>query len=363
NHAKCGVTLESHEFTEANPSVLMERLTELLNASAVSTALGVASRCGLLGKLSTEPTSAKSLAEAAGLSQRYVEEILAVLVCGKIVILTQDQPLKYSVFSESRSALDGMGLYFEELPLLTRCAFDEVVDACSRGGGVDPGRYGSFGAWMGKLADEKHEKQLISKLLPLLEGGKVFEKLEQGARVLDLGCGEGTAPCLIAERFPKTEVFGLDAFQPSVDAAQQRAQQKELKNLHFFRGDASSFATSELGQFDLVTSFDVVHDLTRPQKTLQEVHKVLKAEGVFAMVDIKAESGVAENINHPMAPFLYAVSLMHCMPQGMNEDGPGLGMMWGRQTALSMLDAAGFKTEVLEMDFDTFNDCYLCRRA
>ncbi|CAL1155777.1 unnamed protein product, partial [Cladocopium goreaui] len=85
------------------------------------------------------------------------------------------------------------------------------------------------------------------------------------------------------------------------------------------------------------------------------------ADGIFVMVDIRAETGVAKNLGHPMAPFLYTVSLMHCMPQGMNDGGPGLGMMWGRQKALSMLQEAGFEVEVVEMEFDTFNDCYVCR--
>lgn len=343
---------------------MSERLTELLNGSAVALALGVCSRTGLLKALKTkEPQTAEEVAKAANLNLRYVEEILAVLVCGKIVDLSQDEPPKYSIPFEMMSALDGMGLYFEELPLLTRCAFNEVVSAARAGGGVAPGCYGDFGAWMGKLADEKHEKQLISKLLPLLEGGAVFAKLESGgAAVLDVGCGEGTAACLIAEQFRQVEVVGLDAFEPSVQGAQRRAEGKGLTNVRFLRGDAAAFAQPEwLQRFDLVTSFDVIHDLTRPEDTLREVRKVLKADGIFVMVDIRAETGVAKNLAHPMAPFLYTVSLMHCMPQGMNDGGPGLGMMWGRQKALSMLSAAGFDVQVVEMDFDTFNDCYLCR--
>lgn len=339
------------------------RVTELLNGSAVALALGVASRTGLLRALSQEPSTVENIAKVSKLHPRYVEEILAVLVCGKVAILTEEQPAKYSLSAETSSALDGMGLYFEELPLLTRCAFDEVVSAASTGGGVDPGCYGSFGAWMGKLADEKHEKQLISKLLPLLGGGSMVSKLDaSGAEVLDVGCGEGTAACLIAERFPKVQVHGLDAFEPSIQGAQRRANERQLQNVHFLRGDASAFARPELmNRFDLVTSFDVIHDLTRPDATLQEIRKVLKADGIFVMVDIRAETGVAKNLGHPMAPFLYTVSLMHRMPQGMNDGGPGLGMMWGRQKALSMLQEAGFEVEVVEMEFDTFNDCYVCR--
>ena len=63
-----------------------------------------------------------------------------------------------------------------------------------------------------------------------------------------------------------------------------------------------------------------------------------------------------------MGPFLYAVSLMHCMPVGLFDNGPGLGMMWGRQKAVELLRQAGFKTiEVCEMEHDPFNVHYFCR--
>ena len=85
------------------------------------------------------------------------------------------------------------------------------------------------------------------------------------------------------------------------------------------------------------------------------------------MVDIRAESGLRGNSQHEMGAFLYCVSLMHCMPQGLNADaegqpGAGLGMMWGRGRAQMMLQEAGFTTiEILEPEFDSFNDVYLCR--
>jgi len=54
------------------------------------------------------------------------------------------------------------------------------------------------------------------------------------------------------------------------------------------------------------------------------------------------------------------VSLMHCMPVGLVDGGPGLGMMWGREKAVEMLKKAGFKqVQVLEMPEDPFNLHYL----
>jgi len=50
------------------------------------------------------------------------------------------------------------------------------------------------------------------------------------------------------------------------------------------------------------------------------------------------------------------------MPVGLNDNGTGLGMMWGRQQAQALLEEAGFeRVEPTEMDYDAFNLHYLCR--
>ena len=358
------------------------KLTELLNASATSTALGVASRTGLLAALGPDPQSSAVLAARANITPRWADEILAVLVCGDVVVLSDPpvlQPtahmaeeLKYSLPAERKEALDGMGLYFEELPLLSQCAFSEVCDATASGSGVASDRYNAFGAWMGKLADEKHARQLTQTFLPALDDGKVVAALERGARVLDLGCGEGAAARLIAAAFPTAEVVGVDISDASVAAARAHPAAVGLKNLEFRVGDASNLvneAPELAGKFDLVLSFDAIHDLPDPSGAMRTARSLIKPEeGVFAMVDIRAQSGLRGNLGHSMGAFLYCVSLMHCMPQGLGCDchgrpGAGLGMMWGRSKALSMLSEAGLQAQVVELEFDQFNDVFLCRTS
>jgi 2-polyprenyl-3-methyl-5-hydroxy-6-metoxy-1,4-benzoquinol methylase len=281
------------------------------------------------------------------------------------------EELKYSLPDERKEALDGMGLYFEELPLLSQCAFSEVCDAAATGGGVAPDRYKAFGAWMGKLADEKHARQLTQTFLPALDDGKIAAALERGARVLDLGCGEGAAARLIAAAFPATEVVGVDISEAAIAAARAHPDAASLQNLRFRVGDASNLvadAPELAGQFDLVLSFDAIHDLPDPSGAMGTARVLLSPEGVFAMVDIRAQSGLRRNLGHDMGAFLYCVSLMHCMPQGLGCDchgrpGAGLGMMWGRDKAISMLNEVGFGVQVVELEFDHFNDVFLCRAS
>jgi hypothetical protein len=51
---------------------------------------------------------------------------------------------------------------------------------------------------------------------------------------------------------------------------------------------------------------------------------------------------------------------MHCMTVSLAGGGTGLGSMWGRQLAMSMLADAGFSdVDVREIDADPFNDYYI----
>ena len=91
---------------------------------------------------------------------------------------------------------------------------------------------------------------------------------------------------------------------------------------------------------------------------------MLAPGGMFSMIDIKAGSNQGDNVDHPMGPFLYTVSLMHCMPVGLNDNGTGLGMMWGQEKAEALLREAGFEhIELTEMEHDPFNLHYLCRAS
>ena len=233
-------------------SSFSDKLTGMLNASAASTALGVASRTGLLAALDTQPTTAAALAAKAGLAERYVTEILAALVCGDVVLLGEKtarsvdpdgaETLTYSLPADRKEALDGMGLYFEEMPLLAQCSFDQVCAAAKTGDGVPAASYSAFGAWMGRLGDEKHARQLTQTFLPALEGGAVVAALQRGARVMDLGCGEGAAARLIAAAFPSAKITGIDIDAASIAAAQ--AQSAGQDNLDFMVGDASALTAA-----------------------------------------------------------------------------------------------------------------------
>jgi len=78
------------------------------------------------------------------------------------------------------------------------------------------------------------------------------------------------------------------------------------------------------------------------------------------MQDIAASSDVENNKDHPIAPFLYAISCMHCMSVSLAGGGPGLGAMWGKERALEMLKGTGFKDiRIEQLSHDIQNYYYI----
>ena len=78
------------------------------------------------------------------------------------------------------------------------------------------------------------------------------------------------------------------------------------------------------------------------------------------MQDIAAASCVHGNMQHPVGPFIYTISCMHCMSVSLAGGGPGLGAAWGKELALEMLADAGFgDVRVEQLPHDIINYYYV----
>jgi len=351
-----------------------ERITKILNQGALNLALGIGYKNRLFDTLEDldRPVTVRELAAACGLDARYLKEWLGIMVTGDILDLAQTPagvetyylPTERAAFLTRRAGSKNLGVYTQEIPLLTQCALEAVNAGFASGDGVPFSHYPYFQQFMGELADAKHEKMLVGEFLPSVDGGRLMARLEAGIRVCDLGCGQGRAVNLMAAAFPDSSFVGLDNHAQAIATARKEARDAGLANAVFEELDAAEIeGRARWSQrFDYITAFDSIHDQTRPLEALRSIRYMLAPGGLFSMVDIKAGSRHADNLDHPMGPFLYTVSLMHCMPIGLNNGGTGLGMMWGRQQAQALLEEAGFeRVEPTEMDYDPFNLHYLCR--
>ena len=363
------------DTADAQREAFARKLTDILNYGALNLAMGLGYRAGLFDAMDAldGPATAGVVARQAGCDSRYVQEWLGVMVCGGVVTLHPGEhgkdrfelPRAHADLITRRAGSANMGVYTQEIPLLTRCAMEEVLEGIRTGQGVGYANYPRFQQFMGQLADAKHRDVLVDVFLPSVDGGAILKQLHAGIGVCDVGCAEGLALILMAEAFPRSTFVGLDIAGEALEKARAEARRRGLANVTFRAQDAAALdpACDLAERFDYVTAFDAIHDQTRPLAALRGVHALLKPDGAFSMVDIAAGSRLADNQAHPMGPFLYTVSLMHCMPVGLVAGGAGLGMMWGREKAVAMLQEAGFRrVAVEEIPKDPFNLHFFCRK-
>lgn len=125
----------------------------------------------------------------------------------------------------------------------------------------------------------------------------------------------------------------------------------------------NSIKTAEVEAYDVITTFDAIHDQGQPLNVLMGIHRALKADELCLMQDIKASSQIRKNIGHPLGTFLYSISTMHCLPVSLAQGGEGRGAMWGEEKKREYLAKAGFRSVVMnELEHEIANNWYVVRK-
>lgn len=349
---------------EAKMEQFAGRMMEVLNGGMLSLMTSIGYRAGLFDAMAGRPPSTSDeIAEAAGLNERYVREWLDTMVSGGIVEYSPDTevyvlPPEHSALLTRAAGPDNMAVFAATIPLLGNLE-EEFLGCFRNGGGVPYDRFDEFLSLWSGFTSQRFESTLIAKVLPLMPD--VVRALEEGIDVLEIGCGTGHSTNLMAGAYPASRFTGYEFRESLVEEARAEAESLGLGNVRFLSRDLTEM--DEVEAYDLVTAFDVIHDQAQPRLVLKNVTTALKPGGTFLMVDIRASSRVHENLGHPMAPFLYATSTLHCMTVSLALDGEGLGTMWGEQKALELLREAGFtEVAVYQIEGDIFNNYYVARK-
>lgn len=148
---------------------------------------------------------------------------------------------------------------------------------------------------------------LESHVVPLVPG--LADRLAAGIRVLDVGCGSGRVLNHVAARYSRSRFTGVDLSPEGIAFARAESAARKLTNTEFVVRDLSDFdATAPADEFDLVTTFDAIHDQAQPLRVLRGIRRALKRDGLYLMQDIRASRDVRENAGHPLGTFLYTAS-------------------------------------------------------
>ena len=321
--------------------------------------LAVADRTGMLRWLASNgPATAHDLAEGASLDERYVIEVLSGLAAAGTLEYdagteTFELPAEHAAFVAHETSPYFMGGWMDMLPAMLS-QVEGVARAATYGGGVG---FEEFGASVIKGIDRGNAPSqrvfLTRRWIPAIPG--MVERLEHGARAADVGCGAGTVPIELGTAFPKSRFFGFDISSEALAVARSRAA--DLDNVEFAEYRAEAIPTEP--PYDLITTFDVIHDLANPLAGLTRIREALAEGGRYLMMEPNMSSDLEENMGTRGA-LLYGVSALHCMTQSLAVGGEGLGAAWGRQRAEEYAERAGFSdfTE-LESITNRFSSFYL----
>ncbi len=134
-------------------------------------------------------------------------------------------------------------------------------------------------------------------------------------------------------------MHGYDVHAGSIDRARANAQAEGLaERVTFTVADGAELPE---GAFDLVSTFDVVHDSVDPVGLMSAVRRALREDGTYLMLEMNASGEVEENRN-PLGKFLYNVSTLYCMTTSLAHGGAGIGACMGEDKARELAYAAGF---------------------
>jgi 2-polyprenyl-3-methyl-5-hydroxy-6-metoxy-1,4-benzoquinol methylase len=208
---------------------------------------------------------------------------------------------------------------------------------------------------MAELTKDVADTSLLQRTVPLVDG--LHDRLSMGIDVADIGCGGGCIVNLLAREYPRSRFVGFDFSDEAIAMAKAQAAEWGLSNVRFEVRDAA--ALGEQAAFDVVTSFDAIHDQAHPATVVQAISAALRPGGVYLCVEPAASTHLQDNMDHPLAPTMYTMSTMHCMTVSLAYGGEGLGTMWGEEAATRMLQDAGFAGVTAHHVEGDFFDIYL----
>ncbi len=357
--------MTTQEFDQAKAEEFAERMLGLLDGGALALMTSVGHRTGLFDAMAgLPPSTTEQIAAEAILNERYVHEWLGAMVVGGIVEHDPEDGTyrlspEHAAFLTRTAAPDNIAAFAQYIAILGAVE-DRIVECFEKGGGVPYSAYPRFQQVMAEDSAQTVVAALLDSILPLVPG--LTERLEAGIDVMDVGCGSGRALNLMARAFPNSRFVGYDLSEEGISQGRAEAEEHATGNVRFEVKDATDL--QERANYDLVTTFDAVHDQARPAAVLGGIVEALRPDGVYLMQDIASSSHVHNNLNHPVGPFLYTISCMHCMTVSLARDGAGLGAMWGEEKATEMLREAGFKeVEVKQLPHDFQNSYYIATKG
>ena len=335
------------------PSVDQAKLDAFLGkvlgdlSGTTSTAMCVlGDRLGLFKDLAANgPATSGELAARAGINERYAREWLHALAVGGY--LEHDPasqrftlPPEHAQVLAQEGGIFFLGGVYHMLPAQLGI-LDQLTEAFRQGGGVHQAAYAD-GLWDGmeRYTGVWYENRLLQEWLPALPD--VQARLERGAEVAEIGCGRGRALIKLAQAYPKSRYTGFDVFEPTIARAAANAEVAGVSDrVRFEHLDAAGGLQS---QYDVIATFDVIHDAIDPLGLLRAIRQSLRPEGRYVCLEVNCAEQPEHN-SGPLSTLRYGFSMLYCMTTSLAHGGAGLGAMGCPESKMQALcREAGFSS-------------------
>lgn len=323
-------------------------------------ALGyVGDRLGLFKAMAgAGPMSSVQIAAKTKLNERYVREWLRAMVAAEYIdynpstdqyLMSEEQA--FVLANEDSPMFVGGGFHFTTPSIWN---VPRIMEAFRNGGGISYSEIGEeIPVAIERFFAPGYRNFLAQEWLAAVPG--LTSKLEKGAYIGDVGCGCGQSSVAMAKAFPKSKVLGIDYHAPSIERARQLAASDGLNNVRFMQAPAEEIPRHP--KYDLICSFDCIHDMVNPRATLKAIREALAPDGVYVWSEPNASAHAHENRN-VVGRLFHAISPLHCMTVSLAHNGEGLGTVIGEQGARKLAQEAGFgKFETLPVQ-NPFNQFF-----
>jgi 2-polyprenyl-3-methyl-5-hydroxy-6-metoxy-1,4-benzoquinol methylase len=306
------------------------------------------------------PADSASFAKAAGIHARYALEWLSALAAAGYISYDAEKNQFYmteeqtAVFADENSNALMIGAYDS----LAAGVLDEpkIRVAFKTGEGVAWGEHHNcYFRGTARFFKPTYKGNLIQRWLPKIP--QLVSILESGGSFADVGCGHGISTMLIAENYPKAQVFGFDFHGPSIEEAQKLAQQAGLGNRITY---STKNAKEYQGPFDSIAFFDCLHDMGDPVGAAAHAYTQLKDDGILVLIEPFASENLKDNLT-VVGQMFYCASTTGCVPASLAQEvGLALGAQAGPARLTHVLQEAGFKS--VEIVTTTATNMVLCAK-
>lgn len=329
---------------QAKTEAFLGKVLTDTSGTVVTVLASIGDRLGLFQLLTQGPTTSSQLAASAHIDERYAREWLGAMTSAGYVEYDPTStrftlpPEHFPILAQEKSPIFFGGMHQMVMAMIAQQ--NALLQVFKQGGGIPQSAYNSD-MWDGmeRFTAGWFENFLVPVWIPAMP--EVQAKLEQGAEVADVGCGRGLALIKLAQTYPKSHYVGYDSFAPTIAQATAHAQEAGVADRVRFEQHDVAEGLSET--YDVITTFDVIHDAVNPRGLLQSIRKALRPNGRYICLEFNVSDKLEENIG-PLYSFLYGASMLYCMTTSLAHHGEGLGTLGLPESKVRELGTeAGFR--------------------